>query len=133
MSVISKEVFVKPKDIARNNGAGRYTESDFKSQTYLTEPQGKIKTCQITQGSQKRQLSEKDAGKRSPSTEDGSLFSMKVANSVLWTIRVRMRWGLSVGVESETVLLCVQFTATHTIRKQGSVKPTRASASGPIR
>ena len=71
MRIVSKEVFVKPKDVACNNGAGGYTERAFIHQTHLTEPQGKIKKCQITQRSRKRQPSEKDAEKRLPSTEGG--------------------------------------------------------------
>jgi hypothetical protein len=31
------------KDVACNNGAGGYTERHFNIQTYLTEPQGKLK------------------------------------------------------------------------------------------
>ena len=50
LSVVSKEVFVKPKEVACNNGAGFfawvffqvYGEAD-KAQIQLIEPQGTIK------------------------------------------------------------------------------------------
>ena len=41
--VVSKEVFVRPKRVACNNGASGYTAINVIEPAHLTEPQGKIK------------------------------------------------------------------------------------------
>ena len=73
---------------------------------YFRKRQG-VKKCQITQRSQKHQRSEKGAEKRSPSTEDASLFSMKTAHFVLLITLARTRWVHSVGARiRNSIVVC---------------------------